>query len=42
MSAKGKQERLAVNEDLSDPAVLSGKAKLQWERKTYLNTDVQR
>jgi type IV secretory pathway TraG/TraD family ATPase VirD4 len=39
---EGKQERLAVNEDFSDPAVLSGKAKLQWERKTYLNTDMER
>ena len=32
-----KKERFAVNEDLSDPAVLSGKAKLQWERGTYNN-----
>ncbi|MGH9565938.1 MAG: hypothetical protein ACRD4I_08150 [Candidatus Angelobacter sp.] len=39
---EGKQERLAVNEDFSDPAVLSGKAKLQWERKSYLNTDMER
>jgi type IV secretory pathway TraG/TraD family ATPase VirD4 len=39
---EGKQERLAVNQDFSDPAVLQGKAKLQWERKSYLNTDMER
>lgn len=38
---EGKQERLAVNEDFSDPAVLSGKAKLQWERRTYNNAGME-
>lgn len=39
---EGKQERLAVNEDFSDPAVLSGKARLQWERRSYSNPDMER
>ena len=38
----GRQERLAVDADLSDPAVLQGRAKLQWDRKSYLNTEVER
>lgn len=32
---EGKQQRPAVDADLSDPAVLSRKAKLQWERGEY-------
>ena len=39
---EGKKEELAGNEDLSDPAVLTGKANLKWERRTYLNTDMER
>lgn len=39
---EGQRERLAVDADLSAPAVLAGRAKLQWERKSYLNTDVER
>jgi type IV secretory pathway TraG/TraD family ATPase VirD4 len=39
---EGQRERLAVDADFNDPAVLARKAKLQWERKSYLNTDVER
>lgn len=38
----GKQERLAVNDDFNDPAVLSRKAKLEWQRRTYANADMER
>src|SRR5260370_2273009 len=41
---EGKQKRLAVSRDLSDPAVSvgkesQGKAKLEWERGTYSNAE---
>ncbi len=42
---EGKQKRLAVDRDLSDPAVSvgkesRGKAKLEWERGTYNNAEL--
>jgi hypothetical protein len=39
---EGRKEKLAENADLTDPAVLSGKAKLEWKRNNYLNTDMER
>jgi hypothetical protein len=39
---EGKQQRAAVDDDLSDPAVVSGKAKLQWERGVYNNAELAR
>lgn len=39
---EGKQQRPAVDADLSDPAVLSRKAKLQWERGEYNNAELAR
>jgi type IV secretory pathway TraG/TraD family ATPase VirD4 len=36
----GQKERFAVNEDFSDPTVLSRKAKLVWERGTYKNREL--
>ncbi len=43
---EGKQKRLAVDRDLSDPAVSvgkesRGKAKLEWERGTYNNAELR-
>ncbi len=43
---EGKQKRLAVDRDLSDPAVSvgkesQGKAKLEWERGTYNNAELR-
>ncbi len=43
---EGKQKRLAVDRDLSDPAVGVGKtaqakAKLEWERGTYTNAELR-
>ena len=38
---EGKQKRLAVSRDLSDPAVSSGKVKLEWERGTYNNAELR-
>ena len=43
---EGKQKRLAVDRDLSDPAVIvgkesQGKAKLEWERGTYNNAELR-
>lgn len=43
---EGKQKRLAVDRDLSDPAVVvgkdaQGKAKLEWERGTYNNAELR-
>lgn len=43
---EGKQKRLAVDRDLSDPAVGVGKtsqarAKLEWERGTYTNPELR-
>src|SRR5271157_5693754 len=43
---EGKQKRLAVDRDLSDPAVSvgkesQGKAKLEWERGTYYNAELR-
>jgi type IV secretory pathway TraG/TraD family ATPase VirD4 len=43
---EGKQKRLAVDRDLSDPAVVvgkdaQGKAKLEWERGTYSNAELR-
>jgi type IV secretory pathway TraG/TraD family ATPase VirD4 len=39
---EGKQKRLAVDRDLSDAAVLSRKAKIEWERGTYNNAELHR
>ena len=39
---EGKQKRAAVDRDLSDAAVLSGKAKVEWERGTYDNAELHR
>jgi hypothetical protein len=39
---EGKQQRAAVDDDLSDPAVVSGKVKLQWERGVYNNAELAR
>ena len=38
---EAKQKRLAVSRDLSDPAVSSGKVKLEWERGTYNNAELR-
>src|SRR5437868_10586485 len=32
---EGKKERLAVEDDFRDPAVLTGRATLDWRRRTY-------
>ncbi len=39
---EGKQKRAAVDRDLSDAAVLSGKVKIAWERGTYDNAELRR
>ena len=39
---EGKQKRAAVDRDLSDAAVWSGKAKIEWERGTYNNAELHR
>lgn len=44
---EGKQKRLAVDRDLSDPAVsvgkeAQGKVKIEWERGTYNNAELRR
>jgi hypothetical protein len=39
---EGKQKRAAVDRDLSDAAVLSGKVKIAWERGTYDNAELHR
>jgi hypothetical protein len=39
---EGKQKRPAVDQDLSDPAVLSRTVKLEWERGVYNNAGLQR
>jgi hypothetical protein len=39
---EGKQQGPAVDDDRSDPAVVSGKAKVQWERGAYKNAELAR
>jgi hypothetical protein len=39
---EGKQQRAAVDDGLSDPSVVSGKAKLQWERGVYNDAELAR
>lgn len=39
---EGKQERLVMNADLSDPMVLQRKAKVQWEWRSFNNAELHR